>query len=153
MPYKIYHIDLPYVDGLSFLVVAGFDEGNSKLTSEWFLAIPDEQCTFHGERAVVETGDMSADHELLTEEGLMNFALHGATLKLWSYERDAATKQERPFRRPALLEDNKNFFISYWWAGRCLGHITKIMEMTLLHSLRDDLQRVAASPRLKRQEL
>ena len=151
-PYKIYHIDLPYVRGLPFAVVAVFEDRPGQL--EWFLAIPDDARTFDGNRmGTAHAGIQPNQHELLNEAGLFEFGLYEARARVWAYERDQAAEQARSFKAPEMKEDNKNFFVSYWFSGKCLDHIRRIARSTLLPILREDLQLVETLPGLQRRGL
>lgn len=153
--FELYTVEPVGIAIIPFIVTAAYTNPGGYPIAEWFLAIPDEKCSFFAQRLRFRVRSFPPGEIELTEQLMIREALEQAKLRLRQYlfETKEAKGSQAYFHSSDVVESNKDFFVHYWIRGQCAEHLEKIADATEHDPLRNFLMGVMSLPKIHCQDL
>jgi hypothetical protein len=125
--FKIFNIESIRWNVMPFIVTTAYTSEDCRKIAEWFLSIPDDDCSFFSQ-AIIFT-EFQPGEILLDEDFMLKEALEQAKKKFRQYMsyHELDGKDNWPIN---ILEDNRNMFVSLWLRSEYDEHLRWIFNGT-----------------------
>ncbi len=143
--YKVYAVEPLGEASVPIVVTTAYANAGGYPRGEYFVAIPDKECTFFAQRTKFSTTAFPAGGVALNEELILREVLDQALLYLRTYiaKRGITLPPAAHAFRPEVREDNNNLFVHRWIRGACPDQLVRIAKTTEHQPLYDFIRWVA----------
>jgi len=143
--YKVFAVE-PLGDAtVPIIVTTAYTNPGGYHNGEYFVAIPDKECTFFAQRTRFSVKAFPPGGTVLDEDFVLREVLDQALLRLRTYVAQRGITLPPAVRtfRPDILEDTKSLLVHRWIRGVCQDQLVRIAKTTAHEPLTEFIRWVA----------